>query len=123
MPACANCQTEFPEVPRRGKAKLFCGPTCRVSAGNARRATTRSGRTLGLTNPRAGEAPGGPLSPEVIATRPSVDRSVSDSHNIRLSELMAKAHSPGGVTSFEIALIAKMRGISAWAPLRVILAP
>jgi hypothetical protein len=40
----------------------------------------------------------------------------------RLAELMDKAHSRVGVTSFEIALIAKMRGISPWAPLRVILA-
>jgi hypothetical protein len=57
---------------------------------------------------------------------PSVDTSPSDRLNARsdsLSALMAKAHSSVCVTAWEIAIIAKLRGISAWAPLRVILAP
>jgi hypothetical protein len=35
---------------------------------------------------------------------------------------MEKAHSRTGVNAFEIAIIAKLRGISAWAPVSVILA-
>ena len=35
---------------------------------------------------------------------------------------MEKAHGRTGVNAFEIAMIAKMRGISPWAPTRVILA-
>jgi hypothetical protein len=35
---------------------------------------------------------------------------------------MAKAQSRGGIDAWEIAELAKLRGISPWAPLRVILA-
>jgi hypothetical protein len=34
---------------------------------------------------------------------------------------MAKAHSRVGVTAWEVAEIAKLRGISAWAPLAKII--
>jgi hypothetical protein len=40
----------------------------------------------------------------------------------RLAELLDKAHSRGGVTSFEIAMIAKLQGISAWTPVAKIIA-
>jgi hypothetical protein len=40
----------------------------------------------------------------------------------RLAELLDKAHSRGGVTSFEIAMIAKLKGISAWTPVAKIIA-
>jgi hypothetical protein len=40
----------------------------------------------------------------------------------RLAELMALAHSRGGIGPWEVAELAKLRGISPWAPLRVILA-
>jgi hypothetical protein len=39
----------------------------------------------------------------------------------RLAELLDKAHSRAGVTSWEIATIAKLRGVSAWAPLEKII--
>jgi hypothetical protein len=35
---------------------------------------------------------------------------------------MEKAHSRGGVNAWEIAEIAKLRGRSPWAPLRIIIA-
>ena len=49
----------------------------------------------------------------------SVDRSPSDCPtppSDSLEALMEKAHSRTGVNAFEIAMIAKMRGISPWAP-------
>jgi hypothetical protein len=120
---CAQCATEFPQpAARRGKVQIFCSPKCRVAGGNARRATTRVGRINGETYPHAGEPSTQPLSPTLIATPPSVERSASDAPVDRLSELLAKAHSRAGVTAFEIAEIARARGISAWAPLSVIIA-
>ena len=117
MPACANCTQDFPEAPLRGKARIFCSPPCRVAAANSRRATTRKGR-LGQTNP--------PLpNPPPPAARPTVDTSPSAAPSPRptsLEALLDKAHSRVGVTAWEIATIAKMRGISAWAPVSKIIA-
>jgi hypothetical protein len=86
-----------------------------------RRATTRAGRTLGVTYPRTPEPSGQPLAPEATNIPDSVDRSASESPS-RLSVLMEKAHSRVGVNAFEIAEIAKLRGISAWAPVAKIIA-
>jgi hypothetical protein len=71
-----------------------------------------------MTNPQ-------PLSPTPPALPSHVDRSPSDAPHTpsdRLSTLMAKGHSKGGINAWEIAELAKLRGISPWAPLRVILA-
>jgi hypothetical protein len=118
MATCANpaCTTpEFTPGPRRGKPQTFCRPACQITAANMRRATTRAGRSP--TYPHAGESSGRPLPSTLTDIPPSVERSASD-----LPSLMAKAHSRVGVTAWEIATIAKLRGISAWAPLSVILA-
>jgi hypothetical protein len=79
-----------------------------------RRATTRTGRSK--TNPR-------PSSPTLTMKPSSVERSPSDAPAARISELMAKGHSREGINAWEIAELAKLRGISPWSPLRVILAP
>jgi hypothetical protein len=119
MPACLHCHTDFPPAPTSGKPQVYCGRPCQTKAANARRASTRAGRKLPLeTYPHAGEPSGRPLPSTDIP--PSVDRSATDSPSARLSELMAKAHSRGGVTAWEIAEIAKLRGM--WAPLSVIIA-
>jgi hypothetical protein len=71
-----------------------------------------------MTNPQ-------PLSPTPPTIPPSVDTSPSEANDTagdRLSALMEKAHSKVGVNAFEIATIAKMRGISAWAPVAKIIA-
>jgi hypothetical protein len=124
---CANCANDFPAPPvlRGGRVRRFCTPKCRVAGANQRRATTRLGRTLGPTNPHAQEPSGLPSSPTLPNMSPSVDRSASDRQDTpsdSLANLLDKAHSRVGVTAWEIATIAKMRGISAWAPVRVIIA-
>jgi hypothetical protein len=118
--ACLQCKEEFTPGPRRGKPQVYCGKPCQTRAANARRATTRTGRIQGITNPHSGL----PSSPEATTIPPSDSRALSDSPSPadRLSELIAKAHSKVGVTAWEIATIAKLRGVSAWAPLSVILA-
>jgi hypothetical protein len=127
MPACLQCTAEFPAPPvRRGKAQVYCSPPCQTKAANARRASTRAGRINGITYPHAGEPLQRLKTPEAMSIPPSVDRSASDRQDApsnRLSELMDKAHSRGGINAWEIAELAKLRGISPWAPLRVILAP
>jgi hypothetical protein len=122
---CAHCAIEFPQPAARrgGRVQRFCTPKCRVAGANARRSTTRTGRINGPTNPHAGEPSGQPSSPEVITIPPSVDRAAHGSPHTRISELMEKGHSRTGITAWEIAELAKLRGISAWAPLKVILAP
>jgi hypothetical protein len=123
LPACATCTHEFPEATRGGRAQAYCSPPCRVAAANSRRSTTRKGRMvgakpLGATNPQ-------PLSPTPPTMPPSVDTSPRDRPDTtadRLSELMAMAHSPKGVTAWEIAEIAKLRNISPWAPVAKIIA-
>jgi hypothetical protein len=118
---CAQCAAPFPAPStRRGKVQIYCAKDCQTKAANARRQTTRAGRKGATieTNPR----PSSPTPPELPAT---VDRSVSDRQdtpNNRLKALLDKAHSRGGVNAFEIATIAKLRGISPWAPVAKILA-
>jgi hypothetical protein len=92
---CAHCTAPFPApTVRRGKVQIYCGPTCRVAGGNSRRASTRAGRTATtVTNPR-------PLSPALTMKPPSVEGSPSDAPHTpgdRLSVLMEKAHSRGGI--------------------------
>lgn len=124
MPACANCNTEFPApAQRRGKVQTYCSRPCQTKAANARRASTRAGRVEGITYPRAGKAPGQPLPSTPPNIPPTVDRSVSDLPSARIAELMALAHSRTGINAWEIAELAKLRGISPWAPIRVIVAP
>jgi hypothetical protein len=118
---CANCAEPFPTpTARRGaRPQRFCTPKCQIKAANERRSIKRRGNLS-----TAGETPGQPSSPEVITIPPSDSRALSDSPSTpsdSLAALLDKAHSRVGVTSFEIALIAKMRGISAWAPVRVII--
>jgi hypothetical protein len=70
---------------------------------------------------RAGETPGRPSSPDPMRIPESAKTPASDAPSTRLSTLMAKAHSRGGIDAWEIAELAKLRGISPWAPLRVII--
>jgi hypothetical protein len=67
-----------------------------------------------MTNPQ-------PSSPTPPALRPAVDTSASDAPG-HLEFLMNKAHSRVGVTAWEVAEIARARGISAWAPVAKIIA-
>jgi hypothetical protein len=123
LPACLQCTAEFPAPPvRRGKAQVYCSPPCQMKAANMRRASTRAGRINGITYPHTEEPLQRLETPEAMSIPPSVDRSTSDrpSPAARLSELMDKAHSRVGVTAWEIAEIAKLRNISAWAPVSVI---
>jgi hypothetical protein len=130
MPACLQCTAEFAAPPaRRGKVQVYCSRPCQTKAANARRAPTRAGRIIrptdnGITFPRAGEALQRLKTPEAMTIPPSVDRSASDRPSAadRLSFLMDKAHSRVGVTAWEIAEIAKLKNISAWAPVSVIIA-
>jgi hypothetical protein len=115
LSACLHCNEQFTPGPRRGKPQVYCGKVCQVQAANARRASTRSGRTSGaLRTPKS--VLESPESPSTIPTPPEAPTPVD-----RLAELMAKAHSRVGVTAWEIATIAKLRGISAWAPVSVII--
>jgi hypothetical protein len=124
LPACLQCTTDFPApAARRGKVQVYCSRPCQTKAANARRASTRKGRVEGITYPHAGKAPGQPLLSTPPNIPPTVDRSVSDSPSARIAELMALAHSRTGINAWEIAELAKLRGISPWAPLRVIIAP
>jgi hypothetical protein len=117
MPACLQCNEEFPPAPVRGKPQTFWSRTCQSKAANARRSTTRAGRK-GMTNPR-------PSSPTPPALPSAVDMSPSDRPTPRaerISTLMALAHSRGGIGPWEVAELARLRGISPWAPLSVIIA-
>jgi hypothetical protein len=121
---CAQCAAPFPAPPfTRGRGQRFCQKSCQVRAANIRRDAKR--RDLSTT----GKATQ-PLSPATLPTAPAkaqtplsdapthVDRSAIE----RLAFLMDKAHSRVGVTAWEIAEIARARGISAWAPMSVIIA-
>ena len=119
MPACLTCTKDFPAATRGGRAQTFCSPPCRVAAANARRATTRAGRKV--ANPKAGKTSTPPLSAAPVKPHPTVDTSPSDAQRARISALMTLAHSRGGIDPWQIAELAKLRGISPWAPLRVIL--
>jgi hypothetical protein len=125
MLTCAQCATEFAPGQRRGKVQIYCGPTCRVAGGNARRSTTRAGRILGITNPHASEPSGRPIAPEATNTPPSPSTPLSDSRSVasdRIAELMALAHSRGGINAWQVAELAKLKGRSPWAPLSKIIA-
>jgi hypothetical protein len=123
MPACQTCTKEFPAATRGGREQKFCSPPCRVADANSRRETTRKGRLvwakpLRATNPQ-------PLSSTPPTMPPSVDTSLSARPTPcadRIAELMALANSRGGIDSWQVAELAKLRGISPWAPLRVIIA-
>ena len=136
MPACLNCHTEFAEAPRRGpRPKTFCSRPCQIKSANERRSVKRRGsaaeRPCDLST--AGETPGRP-PPSTLPDAPAkaqtplsghastaevVDRSSADA---RLQELMTLAHSPRGIDAWGLAELAKLRGISPWAPARVIMA-
>jgi hypothetical protein len=119
--ACAQCAAPFPQpATRRGaRPQTYCSRPCQIKAANARRATTRTGRKV--TNPQGAAPSGLPSSPALLNMSPSVDRSVTDARNARISALMTLAHSRGGIDPWQIAELAKLRNISPWAPLRVIL--
>ena len=118
MPACLNCNIEFPEAPRRGpRPKTFCSRPCQIKAANERRSIKRRG-DLSTT----GKAPGRPVAPGVTIVPPSASRALSDSPSARISALMALAHSSrGGIDAWQVAELAKLKGVSPWAPLRVII--
>jgi hypothetical protein len=127
MLTCANCAIEFPQPPvlRGGRVRRFCTPKCRVAGANARRQTTRAGRIRPTdtipTYPHAGKAPGQPVASEAMHIPPSDSRALSDARSARISALMTLAHSRGGIDPWQIAELAKLKNISPWAPLRVIL--
>jgi hypothetical protein len=123
---CAQCATEFPAPPvRRGaRPQRFCTPKCQIKAANARRSIKRRGNlsTAGKTpeRPLPSTLPDAPAKAQTpLSDAPThVDRSAIE----RLAFLMDKAHSRVGVTAWEIAEIARARGISAWAPVAKIIA-
>ena len=106
MLTCANCANSFPApTVRRGKIQIYCGNDCQIQAANKRRSSTRAGRINGITYPHAGETPGQPSSPDPMRIPPSVDMAASDRPSTpkdRLSELMEKAHSRGGVNALRL---------------------
>lgn len=116
MPACLTCTSDFPAATRGGRAQKFCSPPCRVADANSRRSTTRKGRQ-GVTNPQ-------PLSTTPPTARPTVETSPTDAPatpSDRLNELMEKAHSRTGINAFELADLARLRGLSPWTPARLIM--
>jgi hypothetical protein len=113
LSACLQCGAAFEASSR---PKTYCSLPCQSKAANMRRATTRAGRREPY--PRAGGSPTRPIPSTLTDIPPSVDMAATD-----LASLMAKANSRVGITAWEIATIAKLRGISPWSPLRVILAP
>jgi hypothetical protein len=122
LPACAHCTTDFPTPPfTRGKPQRFCGKVCQTRAANARRASTRAGRIQGDLS-TSGKTPGQPVAPGVTIVPPKAKTPLSDAPNARLDALMALAHSPRGIDAWQLAELAKLRGISPWAPARVIMA-
>ena len=112
LSACPQCGEAITTASR---PKTFCTPACQVQAANARRATTREGRALGLANPRAGR----PLSPSPTDI-PASDKTPASDAPTRLSEPMEKAHSKAGINAFELADLARLRGLSPWTPFRLI---
>jgi hypothetical protein len=129
MPACLTCSTEFPEAPRRGpRPKTYCSPKCQIQAANIRRDLKRKGsaaqRPCDLST--TGEAPGQPVAPEATTIPPSASRALSDSPSVtpaeRIAVLMTLAHSRGGIDPWQLAELAKLRGISPWSPARIIMA-
>jgi hypothetical protein len=114
---CPSCSTAFvaPPARRGGKPRIYCGRVCQIKSANERRVRGKSNLST------ASEPSGQPIAPGVITIPPTAQTPLSDAPN-RLEFLMEKAHSRVGVNAFEIAEIARARGISAWAPLAKILA-
>jgi hypothetical protein len=128
---CEHCSTAFtaPTQRRGARARRFCTPKCQQTAANARRQTTREGRKGNLST--AAEPSGQPVAPGVITIPPTHSTPLtgplsrlSDSPYTpatRLSALMALAHSKGGINPWQLAELARLRGMSPWAPARLIM--
>jgi hypothetical protein len=114
---CALCATAFtpPPIRRGGKPRVYCGKPCQTQAANARRVRGRANLSTAV------KPAGQPLAPEATTIPPTVDMAASDARNARISALMTLAHSRGGIDPWQVAELAKLKGISPWAPLRVIL--
>jgi hypothetical protein len=118
LPACAHCTNEFPEAPRRGpRPKTYCSPKCQIKAANIRRDLKRKGDLS-----TAGEPSGRTPASDPMRIPPTPSTPLSDAPNARLSELMEKAHSRTGINAFELADLARLKGLSPWTPFRLIVA-
>jgi hypothetical protein len=108
---CATCATPLPRrsKARGGKPQSYCSPRCRKTAEN-RRAGHAPRATLTIR----------PSNSLKAASDAPTQRSVADEGRVTL--LLDKAHSRTGISSFEIAELAKLRGIDPSAPLKVIFA-
>jgi hypothetical protein len=115
---CEHCSTAFPApAQRRGaRPQRFCNPKCQIKAANERRSIRRRGNLS-----TAVKLSGLVDMAEAINTPPAPSTPLTDARNARISALMTLAHSRGGIDAWQIAELAKLRNISPWAPLRVIL--
>jgi hypothetical protein len=122
VPACLQCNEPFQPGPvRGGRVQTYCQRTCQIKAANVRRDAKRRSNLSTAVKPS-----GQPQPPEATNTPPSASRALSDSPNTasdRIAVLTALAHSRGGIDPWQVAELAKLKGRSAWSPLRVILAP
>ena len=118
MLTCAQCATPFPAPAQRrgGRVQIYCQRACQITAANIRRDLKRKGNLSTAVKPS-----GRVDMAKVITIPPSNSRAASDAHNTRISALMTLAHSRGGIDPWQIAELAKLKGVSPWAPLRVIL--
>jgi hypothetical protein len=123
VPASLQCNNEFPEAPRRGaRPQTYCNPKCQIKAANERRSIKRRGEAQGPSNlSTGGAAPGRPVASDPMRISPSAKTPPSDSPSARINALMALAHSRGGIDPWQVAELARLRNISPWAPLRVII--
>ena len=127
---CPSCSTSFqPAPPRGGKPQTWCSRPCQIKAANERRSIKRRSSRPNLSKgaqPQPAALPQEALStPTLLTMPPSVDRLVSEPQHTpaeRIAELLAKGHSREGISAWDLATLAKLRGISPWAPVRVILA-
>jgi hypothetical protein len=94
---------------------MYCGKPCQTKAANAR-------RVRGPNLSTRGEGSGRAVAPEAANIPPTPSTPLSGAPSARLEELMALAHSPRGLDAWGLAELAKLRGISPWAPARVIMA-
>jgi hypothetical protein len=97
----------------------FCQRACQIRAANIRRDAKRK------ANLSTDVKPSGRVEMVGVTTIPP-DHStpLSDSPNPtadRIAELMAKAHSRTGINAFELADLARLRGLSPWTPARLIM--
>jgi hypothetical protein len=122
MPACLQCKEEYQPAPRRGaRPQAYCGRPCQIKAANARRASTCLGRGSGALR-TAKSVLDSSIDLPAISTVPEAPKAVDRlAIAARISALMTLAHSRGGIDPWQIAELAKLKGISPWAPLRVIL--